>query len=450
MKHRQLIASRAAAFIALECLLGSIALPVTANQVQKSPEAMTAVELFKSAAKFAKSGKSAFDAGNRAVACGNYRLVIHFGDHGLNKLTPDQWVKLYRRNLATDLLNSSQRVKDFVEKYCQGGIGLDYFFWAVMPTLPQLIRVPDQPQNRLAASRPAEQPVDVECTPAGSLRCQLEALEKVGPGTRAAEAVLPTAQNASPLRPAPGLATLLTIEQPQPPVALRPPPPVQEAAPLRPAPSAGNRNSQSTPARSAQSIEPQPMRFDQSLDELVRQGVVSPAERQRIRSGASVEQSPEQQQACRDGGLSEEECTSGVVVRWGPKHPQAPLHSPASDGLPSHTPTSKPLSSRERALLQQIRSNAQVSQWRIFGQCNYDWIGWKLQSNGIRTTAAYCGDASKRWTVGVSCERLLVAVHTTDSGWSTWERPAGPDNKVRQGEDEMVAALCANVGARSR
>jgi hypothetical protein len=298
--------------------------------------------------------------------------------------------------------------------------------------------------------------MNVECTPAGSLRCQLEALKKVGPGAQAAEAVLPTAQNASPLRPAPGLAGLETIEQPQPPVALRPPPPVQEAAPLRPAlglrpaPSAGNRNSQSTPARSAQSIEPQPMRFDQSLDELVRQGVVSPAERQRIRSGASVEQSPEQQQACRDGGLSEEECTSGVVVRWGPKHPQAPLHSPASDGLPSHTPTSKPLSSRERALLQQIRSNAQVSQWRIYGQCNYDWIGWKLQSNGIRTTAAYCGDASKRWTVGVSCERLLVAVHTTDSGWSTWERPAGPDNKVRQGEDEMVAALCANVGARSR
>jgi len=29
--------------------------------------------------------------------------------------------------------------------------------------------------------------------------------------------------------------------------------------------------------------------------------------------------------------------------------------------------------------------------------------------------------------------------------WSEWEPPSGPESKFRKGEDEMVAALCANV-----
>ncbi len=78
------------------------------------------------------------------------------------------------------------------------------------------------------------------------------------------------------------------------------PPPVQ---PLQPEPSLAS---------------PQPRRFDQSLDELVRQGVVSPAERQRIRSGATPtpQQTQALQLACSSGALSQQECNTGVVVRW--------------------------------------------------------------------------------------------------------------------------------------
>jgi murein DD-endopeptidase MepM/ murein hydrolase activator NlpD len=155
---------------------------------------------------------------------------------------------------------------------------------------------------------------------------------------------------ASLLAALPGLAGLETIEQPQPPVPLPPPPPVQEAAPLRPAPAASELQAQPQPAkrqpqlaRPVQPVAPQPLRFDQSLDELVRQGVVSPAERQRIRTGATAtpQQSPAHQRACSSGALSEQECNSGVVVRWRgnnntdnqapllqrPGDPQAPLPS---------------------------------------------------------------------------------------------------------------------------
>lgn len=61
-----------------------------------------------------------------------------------------------------------------------------------------------------------------------------------------------------------------------------------------------------------------PARFDASLDALVRDGVVTPAERGRIRdaSGMRPIDVPAHQQACRSGALSEQECRTGVVVRW--------------------------------------------------------------------------------------------------------------------------------------
>jgi len=131
----------------------------------------------------------------------------------------------------------------------------------------------------------------------------------------------------------PGVAGLETIEPPQPPPAL-PPPRVQDAEPLRAAPAAidspaaplASPRPQALPqqqpqpqlARPLPPASPQPLRFDQSLDELVREGVVSPAERQRIRTGvtATPRQTPVHQQACRSGALSERECSTGVVVRW--------------------------------------------------------------------------------------------------------------------------------------
>jgi murein DD-endopeptidase MepM/ murein hydrolase activator NlpD len=161
----------------------------------------------------------------------------------------------------------------------------------------------------------------------------------------------------------PGLAGLETIEPPLPPAPLpAAPPPAAEAPPLRPAPAAIQpQQPQSQPqliqpaaplarpqqpaqiqlARPAAPASSEPLRFDQSLDELVRQGVVSPAERQRIRSGvtATPQQAPAHQRACSSGALSEQECNTGVVVRWRgnsdsqvpvlqrPGDPQTPLPS---------------------------------------------------------------------------------------------------------------------------
>jgi hypothetical protein len=382
---------------------------------------MTPVDLMKESTKYAGEALKALSkskSGDIAQTCSLFRLQIFFADKAWEKLSAAQQVELYKRNLAKGSLDSLQKLKSAFRQYCPGS--------KLLTGKASVLAMPPEPSIPLPASEKELGHNNVECTPAGSLRCQLEALEKVGPGARAAEAVLPTAPNASPLRPAPG---------------------------LRPAPSAGNRNSQSTPARSAQSIEPEPLRFDQSLNELVRQGVVSPDELRRIRSGATAtgQQSPAHRLACLSGGLSEQECNTGVVVRWrGTSAINNQLVFPVDDGLPSVVPSIKPLSSREQALLHRIRSGGQAPQWRAYGQCSYDWAGWKLQSNGIRTTAAYCGDSARRWTVGVSCDRLLVAVHNTESGWSEWKRPAGPDNKARQGEDEMVAALCANAGVSPR
>ena len=92
---------------------------------------------------------------------------------------------------------------------------------------------------------------------------------------------------------------------PQPAISMPPaPPPVPLAQPLRPDPAA-------LPSRP-------PARFDASLDELVRDGVVSPVERARIRSGSGITpfNVPAHQRACRSGALSQQECSSGLVVRW--------------------------------------------------------------------------------------------------------------------------------------
>lgn len=179
-------------------------------------------------------------------------------------------------------------------------------------------------------------------------------------------------------------------------------------------------------------LVPPPRRFAQSLDELVREGAVEPEERDRVRGGDGGREPlgvGAVQKACRNGSLSVSECRGGIVKRWGG----------------AQSSTNKPLNPKEQALLQRIRSGGPSPQWRTYGHCNYDWSGWRLHANGTRTTAADCGGTALRWTIGVSCARLLVATHTTASGWSKWERPSGPESRFRRGEDEMVAALCANV-----
>jgi LysM repeat protein len=199
-----------------------------------------------------------------------------------------------------------------------------------------------------------------------------------------------------------------------------------------------------------------PTRFDTSLDSLVSEGIVHPEERLRVQRGLISPNNPSRLEACNTGALSSFECirSLGAEIQHREVCSSGALSSfeCSQGGLirrsgiigTSPAPISVPLSPREQSLLNRIRQEHQPT-WRRFGSCNYDWTGWKLNSSGIRTTSVECGSTSMRSQVGVSCTRLLVATHRTTEGWSKWNRPAGPDSRSRSGEDEMVAALCANV-----
>lgn len=82
------------------------------------------------------------------------------------------------------------------------------------------------------------------------------------------------------------------------------PPPSLQTEPLRPEPQ--------------QVRHQQPRSFDASLDDLVRQGVVTPQERLRFRNGSvnTTFDVPAHRQACSSGALSAQECRNGVVLRW--------------------------------------------------------------------------------------------------------------------------------------
>ncbi|MEB3297166.1 MAG: M23 family metallopeptidase [Cyanobacteriota bacterium] len=75
---------------------------------------------------------------------------------------------------------------------------------------------------------------------------------------------------------------------------------------------------QAEPLRPEPTVQKPILRFDTSLDSLVREGVVSPAERMRIRNGSALTpiDVPAHQEACRIGALSAQECSSGVTIRW--------------------------------------------------------------------------------------------------------------------------------------
>ena len=91
-------------------------------------------------------------------------------------------------------------------------------------------------------------------------------------------------------------------------------------APLVPPAELGGGGVTPQPQRpDAAALKPQPpARFEASLDALVRDGVVSPAERAQLRNGSAplpLDLS-QQQQACRSGALSAQECRTGLVLRW--------------------------------------------------------------------------------------------------------------------------------------
>jgi murein DD-endopeptidase MepM/ murein hydrolase activator NlpD len=125
-----------------------------------------------------------------------------------------------------------------------------------------------------------------------------------------AQAVPVPEESASPapapvLQPTVRIAAPITRPSVQAPVQpLAPPPPLpQDSAPaaLRPGPAEHHPE----PAR----------RFDASLDALVRQGVVTPDERVRVRGTLlSPQDAANRSKACRAGALSDQECRTGVIV----------------------------------------------------------------------------------------------------------------------------------------
>ena len=111
------------------------------------------------------------------------------------------------------------------------------------------------------------------------------------------------------------------------------------------------------------------------------------------------------------------------------------------------------LSEKEKALLQKINA-LKAPRWRAFGACRYDWAGWKLMADGVRTTAVQCGPETEAATVGsapaasvaVHCDTLKLSVRSGEQPWSSWRLPyATSESKERGGEDLMVASLCANA-----
>lgn len=111
------------------------------------------------------------------------------------------------------------------------------------------------------------------------------------------------------------------------------------------------------------------------------------------------------------------------------------------------------LSEKEKALLQRINA-LKAPRWRPFGACRYDWAGWKLMADGVRTTAVQCGPETATNTsagmpassVAVHCDTLKLSVRSGDQAWSSWRLPYGvAESKERGGEDLMVASLCANA-----
>ena len=91
-----------------------------------------------------------------------------------------------------------------------------------------------------------------------------------------------------------------------------------ESSNFQPAPSRSGPPDPLRPDPAQLSSKP-PARFDASLDALVVDGVLMPSECDRIRSGGGVTpfNVPAHPQACSNGSLSEQECRTGLVVRWG-------------------------------------------------------------------------------------------------------------------------------------
>lgn len=122
----------------------------------------------------------------------------------------------------------------------------------------------------------------------------------------------------------------------------------------------------------------------------------------------------------------------------GPKAPGADAAAPAT-GTPAVNP-------REQQLLERIQQ-LKGDQWRSFGACRYAWARWRMGDNGVRLTDVQCGpDGVQKGTVAVHCDSLRINRKMGEGDWETWRLPlAMKESTSSGGEDQMVAALCANI-----
>jgi len=143
--------------------------------------------------------------------------------------------------------------------------------------------------------------------------------------------------------------------------------------------------------------------------------------------------------------IGSQEAAPASAAGAGVAAPATPAPAPAVDATG--------LSEKEKALLQKINA-LKAPRWRAFGACRYDWAGWKLMADGVRTTAVQCGPETEAATVGaapaasvaVHCDTLKLSVRSGEQPWSSWRLPyAAAESKERGGEDLMVASLCANA-----
>lgn len=127
----------------------------------------------------------------------------------------------------------------------------------------------------------------------------------------------------------------------------------------------------------------------------------------------------------------------------------APVKALEAAPTSAASPEASGLSDKEKALLQKINA-LKAPRWRSFGACRYDWAGWKLMGDGVRTTGVECGPETSqpaaKELVAVHCDSLKLSIRSGDQPWSGWRLPyAAAESTERGGEDRMVASLCANA-----
>ena len=93
------------------------------------------------------------------------------------------------------------------------------------------------------------------------------------------------------------------------------------------------------------------------------------------------------------------------------------------------------------------KAKAYKDRWREINGVFYDWEGWKLSRDGIRTTAyrnSLSISSSLDGYIAVDCKSLKVSsMFFIRSGWSKWAAPS-------RSQDQMVLDLCSNIGTAHR